>query len=328
MVSSAMEPPSVAGRVQADARSASSVRSPAHRGSRSRRRPGGRRRGLVGWLYVLPALAFYTFVVVVPTVQSLSYSLYSWDGVGVPKWVGLKNYTSFATDPVIISAFQHTIVLVVFFALIPIALGLVSAALLSRARVRGSGAFRSVIFLPQVLTTVVIAVIWRQLFSFDGVVNRALDVVGLGQLTQPWLGSFTFALPVLGLAGTWTTMGLCMLLFLSGVGNIPTELYDAARVDGAGIVREFFAVTLPGLIPQISVALTLTLIAAIRVFDIVWLTTRGGPGTASITPAVLLYTQAFTAQDIGSAAAIGVTLAVFSLAVALVIARVTDRATS
>ena len=244
------------------------------------------------------------------------------------KWVGLQNYTSFATDPLVIQAFQHTLVMIVFFALVPIALGLVSAALVSRSRVRGSGLFRSVIFLPQVLTSVVIAVIWRQIFSFDGVLNRALDAMGLENLARPWLGSFSVTLPVLGLAGTWTTMGLCMLLFLSGVGSIPTELYDAARVDGAGVVREFFAVTLPGLIPQISVALTLTLIGAIRVFDLVWLTTRGGPGTASITPAVLLYTQAFTQQDIGSAAAIGVTLAVFSLIIAVAIARVTDRATS
>lgn len=328
-MSNATELPSVAGgQARTDGRHAPSVRGPGRREAGARRQHGRWRRGLAGWLYVLPALAFYGFVVVIPTAQSLSYSMYRWDGVGVPTWVGVQNYVAFATDPVVIQAFQHTLVMVAFFALVPIALGLVSAALLSRARVRGSGFFRSVIFLPQVLTTVVIAVIWRQLFSFDGVVNRALDVVGLGHLAQPWLGSFTFALPVLGLAGTWTTMGLCMLLFLSGVGNIPTELYDAARVDGAGVVREFFAVTLPGLVPQISVALTLTLIAAIRVFDIVWLTTRGGPGTASITPAVLLYTQAFTAQDIGSAAAIGVTLAVFSLAVAIVIARVTDRATS
>ena len=285
-------------------------------------------RGIAGWLYVLPALAFYAFVVLIPTGQSLQYSFYQWDGVGPSHWVGLDNYTTFATDPIITQAFEHTLVMIVFFCVIPVVLGLLSAALLSRAKVRGNGLFRSIIFLPQVLTTVVIAVIWRQLFSIDGIINRSLDAAGLDRLVQPWLGSFQYALPVIGIAGTWTTMGLCMLLFVSGAGNIPGELYDAARVDGAGAVNEFFAVTLPGLVPQISVALTLTLIAAIRVFDIVWLTTRGGPGTASITPAVLLYTQAFTQQDIGSAAAIGATLAAVSLAVALVVARLADKATA
>ena len=169
-----------------------------------------------------------------------------------------------------------------------------------------------------------IAVIWRQIFSTDGILNDALRAVGLESLTQPWLGSFTFTLPVLGLAGSWTTMGLCMLLFISGTANISTELYDAAKLDGAGAIREFFSVTLPGLRPQLAVAMTLTLIAALRVFDLVWLTTRGGPGTSSITPSVLLYSKAFTQSDVGAGAAIGVLLAILALFVALVIVRVMD----
>ena len=285
-------------------------------------------RGLSGWLYVLPALLFYGFVVLIPTGQSAWFSLFTWNGVSPATWVGWGNYADFATDPLIAQALAHTLVMVFFFSVLPIVLGLLSAALVSRSRTRGSGFFRSVIFLPQILTSVVIAVIWRQLFSLDGAVNAALTAVGLDDLTQPWLGSFTLTLPILGLAGTWITMGLCMLLFVAGVGNISTELYDAARVDGAGPVREFFAVTLPGLIPQLAVALTLTLIGALRVFDLVWLTTRGGPGTSTITPAVLLYSKAFTQQDVGAAAAIGVTMAVASLLVALLIVRVTDRASA
>lgn len=283
------------------------------------------RRGARAWLYVLPALAVYGFVVVVPTAQSVRYSLYEWDGVSAATWVGAGNYLDFVNDPLIGQALTHTLVFVLFFAVLPIVLGLTSAALVSQARLRGGGLFRSVIFVPQVLTSVVIAVIWRQLFSTDGMVNAALGAVGLDEWTRPWLGSFTFTLPVLGLAGTWTTMGLCMLLFVAGTGSIPRELYDAARVDGAGPVREFFSVTLPGLVPQLAVALTLTLIAALRVFDLVWLTTRGGPGSSSVTPAVLLYTRAFTYQDVGAAAAIGVTLAAASLLVSLVIVHVTDR---
>ncbi len=119
-----------------------------------------------------------------------------------------------------------------------------------------------------------------------------------------------------------------MLLFVAGTGNIPRELYDAVRVDGAGPVREFLSVTLPGLVPQLAVALTLTLIGAIRVFDLVRLTTRGGPGTSSMTPTVLLYTRAFTYHDVGAAAAIGVTLAAVSLLISLGIVRFTDRRTS
>lgn len=257
-------------------------------------------------------------------MQSVWYSFYEWNGITKAKWVGPKNYIGFLSDPLIGQAFSHTLVMVLFYSFIPITLGLLSAALISRNEVKHSGVYRSIIFLPQVLTSVVVVVIWRQIFSTNGLINDALSAMGLGGIAQPWMGSFTFTLPVLGLAGTWTTMGLCMLLFVAGTGNISLELYDAAKLDGAGAIREFFSVTLPGLRPQIAVALTLTLIGALRVFDLVWLTTRGGPGTSSVTPSVLLYTKAFTEGDVGAGAAIGVLLAVMSLVVALIIVRVME----
>ena len=278
----------------------------------------------IGFLYLLPALIAYGYVVIVPTFQSLWFSFFKWNGITEAQWVGLNNYLGFLSNPLIKQAFSHTLVLIFFYSVLPISLGLLSAALISKTQIRFSGFFRSVIFLPQILTSVVIAVIWRQIFSTDGILNDALRAVGLESLTQPWLGSFTFTLPVLGLAGSWTTMGLCMLLFISGTANISTELYDAAKLDGAGAIREFFSVTLPGLRPQLAVAMTLTLIAALRVFDLVWLTTRGGPGTSSITPSVLLYSKAFTQSDVGAGAAIGVLLAILALLVALVIVRVMD----
>lgn len=278
----------------------------------------------IGFLYLLPALIAYGYVVIVPTFQSLWFSFFKWNGITEAQWVGLNNYLGFLSNPLVKQAFSHTLVLILFYSILPIALGLLSAALISKTQIRFSGFFRSVIFLPQILTSVVIAVIWRQIFSTDGILNDALRAVGLESLTQPWLGSFTFTLPVLGLAGSWTTMGLCMLLFISGTANISTELYDAAKLDGAGAIREFFSVTLPGLRPQLAVAMTLTLIAALRVFDLVWLTTRGGPGTSSITPSVLLYSKAFTQSDVGAGAAIGVLLAILALLVALVIVRVMD----
>jgi ABC-type sugar transport system permease subunit len=285
-------------------------------------------RKLSGWIYVIPALAIYGFVVIVPTIQSVWYSFWDWNGVGRATWVGFGNYVDFLSNPRLSLALQHTLVFMFFYALLPICLGLVSAALVSRAGTRGNGFFRTVIFLPQVLTSVVIVVMWNELFSTSGLVNNFLRAIGLDSLTQPWLGSFQWALPVLGLAGTWTTMGLCMLLFISGVGNIPGELYDAARVDGAGAVREFFSVTLPGLVPQIAVALTLTIIGALRVFDLVWLTTRGGPGDSTVTPSLLLYQTAFTEGAVGGGAAVGVCLAVVSIAIALLIVSITDRRTA
>ena len=290
--------------------------------------PRGPRRGRrrwIGWLYVLPALLLYTFVVLVPALQSVNYSFYRWDGVTQAVFVGATNYTAFFTDPELVASIAHIGVLVIFYAVLPIILGLLSAALLARFRRPGFAVFRWVIFLPQVLTSVVVAVLWKQLYGPDGPINKALEAVGLGALTRDWLGDFTLALPALGVVGTWTTLGLCMVLFVSGSASISTTLYDAARVDGAGMVREFFAVTLPGLRPQLAVALTLTITAALRTFDLVWLTTRGGPGISTITPSFLLYTKAFSVGDVGAAAAIGVVLAVTCLAIALLIVKLVER---
>lgn len=292
-----------------------------------RRRGNGARRSWrwAGLLFAAPGLALYAAVVLWPTLQSLQYSFYQWDGVSAAVWAGLDNYISFFTDPVLRSTLGNVLVLLVFFSLLPIALGLLSAALITTSKRPGMAVFRWIFFLPQVLTSVVIALLFKRMYAPDGPINEALRAVGLGFLTKNWLGDFTWALPAVGLIGTWVTFGFCMVLFIAGASSIPTDLYEAARMDGAGPVREFFAVTLPGLRGQIAVALTLTITAALRAFDLIWITTRGGPGTSTQTPAVALYKAAFVNPDVGQAAAIGVVMAVLCLIIALVITRVAER---
>ncbi len=299
-------------------------------GARADRRPRPtlsprvRRRRWLGLAYAAPALVAYGFVVLAPILQSVDYSLYSWNGVTTATWVGLGNYVSFFTDPALLESLWHVCVLIVFFALLPIALGLISAAMLGRARQRGAGVYRWVLFLPQVLTSVVVAVIWKRIYGPDGPLNSTLRAIGLGDLAKNWLGDFTWALPALGVIGTWTALGFCMVLFVAGVAAIPVELYEQARIDGAGPVREFFAITLPGLRGQVAVALTLTVTGALRAFDLVWITTQGGPGTSTTTPALLLYRKAFLNPDVGMAAAIGIVIAAVCLLVALFINRLSD----
>jgi len=289
------------------------------------RRSPRRRTRWIGLGFAALPLGIYALVVLVPLVQSIQYSFFAWDGVGPSKWVGLKNYVTFLTDPVLRSTFSHVLVLICFFSLLPIALGLLSAALLTRAKQPGMAVFRWIFFLPQVMTSVVIALVFKRIYAPDGPLNEALRALGLDALTRTWLGDFTWALPSLGLIGTWVTFGFCMVLFIAGTSSIPTELYEAARVDGAGPVREFFAVTLPGLRGQLAVALTLTITASLRTFDLVWITTHGGPGTSTLTPAVALYKAAFQNPQVGLAAAIGVVMAVLCLIIAIVITRVSER---
>jgi raffinose/stachyose/melibiose transport system permease protein len=130
------------------------------------------------------------------------------------------------------------------------------------------------------------------------------------------------------LVGTWVLFGFCIVLFLAGVQKIPPSLYDAAQVDGAGAIREFFAVTLPGLRSEIAVALVLTMMAAIRSFDVVYVTTQGGPGFSTTVPAYLVYRLAFFDGHVGTASALGVVLAILVILVTVVLLRVEGKGTS
>ena len=159
----------------------------------------------------------------------------------------------------------------------------------------------------------VIGVAWQWMYDPQGPVNTALTALGLEGLTRAWLGDFGVALPAVGIIGTWVTTGLCAVLFIAGVQQIPMDRYDAARVDGASAAREFFAVTLPGLRNEIVVALLLTVIAALRAFDVIFVTTKGGPGTETYVPTLLIYKRAFVSGDVGSAAAIATILTVLVL---------------
>ncbi|GDY58763.1 hypothetical protein SVIO_093860 [Streptomyces violaceusniger] len=204
------------------------------------------------------------------------------------------------------------------------AIGLLLAAVMARARVRGMTFFRTVLFLPQVLALIVVGVAWRSILAPDGLLNDALRAVGLGSLARPWLGDYTWALPAVGVVGTWVGTGLCMVLFLAGAQRIPRELYEAARMDGAGPLREFLTVTLPGLRPQIAVALTLTIVAGLRNFDLIYITTSGGPGNATSVPAYEVYRRAFETNQVGSAAAVGVALTVLIFVLTVTVSRLVE----
>jgi raffinose/stachyose/melibiose transport system permease protein len=279
----------------------------------------------VGYLFLLPALAIYALFVLAPLGHTVWLSLHNWDGLTPMTWAGLDNYKEIFRDPALRGAFGHALVLIVFYAVIPVCLGLVLVAALSRARVRGEAGFRTVLFLPQVVALVVVAVTWRMIYAPDGPLNELLRHIGLGSLARPWLGDFTWALPAVGLVGTWVMTGLALVLFMAGVQKIPQSLYDAARVDGAGALREFFAVTLPNLRGEIAVALTLTTIAALRNFDLIYLTTQGGPGDSTSVPAFQVYTRAFQVGQVGSAAAVGFTLACVIFLISFLITRIAER---
>lgn len=278
----------------------------------------------IGWAYAAPAFVVYAAFLLYPLLRSAQISLYDWDGLSLGRFVGLDNYATVLRDEGLRAAFGHALVLMVFFAVIPLVVGLLLASILDRARVRGLAFFRTVVFLPQVVAMVVVAVAWRRIYAPDGTLNSFLDAVGLGSLARPWLGDYALSLPAVGFVGTWFETGLVTVLMLGGMGQIDRSLYEAARLDGAGPVREFFAITLPAVRGEISVALTLTVIAALKTFDLVYVTTKGGPGNQTSVPSYEVYHRAFETGQVGLACAIGVVLTVIVFAISFLITRVVE----
>lgn len=294
------------------------------RGRAPVRRPA--RRSMKAYLYVAPAFLVFAAFLGAPVVQTVQYSFYDWDGIGKSTIAGLANYAAVFDDERLRDSFLHAGVLMLFYAAAPVLIALFLSALISRAHaMRSMSFFRTVLFLPQVTATVVIATIWISIYSRDGLLNQTLRFVGLGSLSRVWLGDHTFALIAIGLVGTWLHIGLCLVLFLSGIGNIAPELFEAARLDGAGRAREFIAITLPSLRGQIAVALTLTVVSALKTFDLVFITTRGGPGDATTVPAFEAYNRAFNTGQVGLASAIAVVLTVVIVVLTMLISRIAPR---
>ncbi|MET7371855.1 carbohydrate ABC transporter permease [Micromonospora arida] len=275
-----------------------------------------------GWLYVLPALVMYAVFVLRPLVLTLQYSLYDWNGIGVARWVGIDNYLTVFTDSDLLKIIGNAIVLIVFFSFIPVALGLLVASMVRRITTGAFGTVvRTILFLPQVIPLVAAGIAWSWLLSSNGLVNQALRAVGLGGVARAWLGDFDTALPAVGVIGAWVLLGLCTILLVTGMSKIDPALYEAARLDGAGPFREFLAVTLPSLRQEIGVCLTVTIIAALASFDIVYISTSGGPGLQTTVPGLEIYRLAFSQRQVGLASALAVVLMLLVLACVLPIQR-------
>lgn len=286
------------------------VRSAAHRGS------------LLAWLFMLPALAAYIAFVIYPLAVGVQYSFYKWNGVGPSEWVGFSNYLRVFSDPVLLGSILNAFILIIFFTVIPVSAGLVLATLI-RSMKPGvfSSSAQTILFLPQIIPLAAAGIAWSWMYAQTGAVNQILGAVGLGDLARPWLGDFQTALPAVGLIGSWVLTGLCTVLFLTGIGKIDPSLYEAIRLDGAGWFREFVTVTIPGLRQEIAVLTTITVIAALSSFDIIYTTTLGGPGRSTLVPGISIYRIGFTESNVGLASAFGIVLMVLVLVCVLPIQR-------
>jgi raffinose/stachyose/melibiose transport system permease protein len=300
-------------------RSPSAPRTSTAKGRRTRR-PGA----WLGWLFAAPAAIMYAVFVLRPLVFTVQYSFYDWNGITASTWVGLDNYTRLFTDPELFATIVHAFELILFFSLITVLLGLfVAATIRGIAQSRLAVVARTVLFLPQVIPLVAAGIMWSWMLSTTGLANEFLSAIGLHRVTRAWLGDFGTALPAVGVIGAWVLVGLCTLLLLAGMSKIDPALYEAARLDGAGPGREFFAITLPSLRQEIGVCVTVTVIAALASFDIVYIATQGGPGNSTMVPGLEIFYLAFSEREVGRASALAVVLVILVLACVLPIQRLT-----
>jgi multiple sugar transport system permease protein len=265
------------------------------------------------WPFVLPAVGVVGSVIVFPWAFTIWMSLHQWTVGGARTFAGLSNYVRLTTDERFISSIGHTLVYTVLAVILPLVLGTL-AALIFNSRLPFRGVLRGLFVMPMMATPVAVALVWTMMFHPQlGVLNYLLSLVGIGP--QAWVFHPATVIPSLVLVETWQWTPLVMLIVLGGLAAIPLEPYESAAIDGANALQRFRYITLPMIAPFLMVAVIIRTIDALKSFDIIYAITQGGPGTASETINLYLYSVAFAYYDVGYGSAIAVVF--FALVVAL-----------
>lgn len=277
-----------------------------------------KRENLEGWLFASPWILGFLLFTLGPMIASGVLAFAEWDILNPPKWVGLSNFDRFIHDASALHALRITTIYAVVSVPLQIVLGL-GIALLLNAKISGLRFYRTIYYLPAVLSGVAVALLWRWIFSKEfGLLNLGLSLVGIegpGWLTDP-----TWALRALILMSLWGVGG-SMVIYLAGLQGIPTELYEAAQVDGAGGIRRFFNITLPLLTPVLFFQLIIGIIRSLQVFVEAYIMTEGGPAEATLFFVLHLYRNAFLYFRMGYASLLAWVLFLYVLILTMLVFR-------
>ena len=287
------------------------------RGGRARALPSlsELRRSSGSYLMVAPAVLLFLVFVIYPLCNTIVYSLFDY-GLTSPRraFVGLKNYVELFNDKVFWRALQNNFILMIGSVIVQIGLGVVLAAVLNRGIRHGTALFQTVIFAPMVMSVVAVGLLWQLIYDPNiGALSQALRAFHVPVPIQGWLGDPNIVIYAILAAACWQYTGFMMVLLLAGMQSVPKELYEAATLDGASETQSFLYITLPGIRNVLIVATLITMIGAFKVFDIVYVLTRGGPANASQVLGTYLFQNAFTLNRAGYANAIAVVLLGFAM---------------
>lgn len=261
------------------------------------------RRKLVAWLFMLPLVVFNVVVILGPSLATAYYAFTDWSGLGPANWVGLANFQQLFVDNDFHQALLHNIIWMALFLTIPMAVGLLIAVMLSQIT-RLQLFFRSLFFIPYVMATVVNAAIWQNLLNPSVGISTGLDQIGIHWLDNVYfLGNEHLALPTVAFVDMWHFTGFLVVLFLAAIQAVDPELYNAARVDGANRLRQFWHITLPGIRPTLMFIMLMTTIWSFFTFEYVYILTGGGPAGATDVLSTLLIRNALSNNLAGYATA-------------------------
>ncbi|CAF1724720.1 L-arabinose transport system permease protein AraP [Bacillus subtilis] len=274
---------------------------------------------IIPYLFLVPALVFLLFVYI-PIFENVFLSLFQWSSFSPEKtFIGLKNYVELFHDPVFYQALTNNVLYAVISIVCQVFGGLILAAVLEDKLVRKwSPFFRTVFFLPVVISMTVIALLFDFIYNPEtGLLNQLLQAIGLDQLTRAWLGDDSTAMLSVIFVSQWQSVGYIAMLYIVSIQKIPDELYEAARLDGADKIQQFFHITVPQTKEMSFVAVVMTLTGAFTVFNEPYILTGGGPGNASEVLSTFLYKSAFTKDMMGYASAIATVVLIITLALSL-----------
>lgn len=285
----------------------------------------GRKISLAGkrrfscFLLTVPALLVIFVFFLFPMLRSLQYSFTDWDGIArEARWVGLKNFIWVVTESSFRQVFINTAYLVVVYVPVLNVIALLLALAVYNVRKAGN-IYKSILFFPNVLSMTVVALIWRLIYSYNGILNSFLRSIGLKALAQDWLGQPNTVLPAMSVSIIWFAVGYYLLIYLAGINSVPVELYESAEVEGVNPLQKLFRITIPLIAPSITINVILSTIGIITLFDLPFVLTGGGPGYLSETIALRVYSYAFVTLQTGYALAMAVFLGAFAISITLIL---------
>jgi len=307
MAAASASPPASSATSSAVSARPAAVRSAA-RAPRTKGRSPAQQRRRLAWLFMCPLIVLNALVIVTPACLAVYYSFTDWTGLGPAHFIGLDNYRKLFSDADFRNALLHNVYWTLFFLVVPMAMGLLGAYLLSRIT-RFQVLFRIAYFIPYTVASVVTAAVWQRLLSSDSGLGKVLGV--------NFLGDVHLSLLTVASINNWAWWGFLVVVFLTAMQGVNASLYEAAEIDGAGEWRKFVSITLPSIRPTFMFLGLMTIIWSFLAFDYIYILTQGGPAGSTDVLSTLQYRNAFSAQQAGYAAAIGVVMAMISAVVVI-----------